>query len=170
MLCEKCQKGPATVHVTRIINGKKTEANLCDICAQEENNIGFGEPTWMLHNIFADLFNQPVPGSHVAQEKREETVRCEQCGFTDAQFSKVGKLGCPKCYEVFENKLEPVLRRVHGNPVHMGKIPKRTGGTIGLRKEIEGLKLELKAAINREEYEKAAKIRDEIRSLEKKLG
>jgi len=169
MICEKCQKRPAAVHVTKIINGKKTETNLCDICAQEDS-AAFGEPKWMLHNIFADLFNQPVAGSPSIPQKREGTVRCEHCGFTDAQFAQVGKLGCPKCYEVFENKLEPVLRRIHGNPGHTGKIPKRTGGTIGLRKQIEELKLELKAAVGREEYEKAAEIRDKIRSLEKKLG
>ncbi|MFA5881294.1 MAG: UvrB/UvrC motif-containing protein, partial [Eubacteriales bacterium] len=79
-------------------------------------------------------------------------------------------LGCPTCYDVFENKLDPVLRRIHGNPRHTGKIPKRTGGTIELRREIEELKRELQAAITSEEYEKAAEVRDKIRGLENKLG
>ena len=146
------------------------ETNLCDVCAQEENHIGFGEPKWMLQSIFADLFNQAIPGGKSLEKDKGTSVQCEQCGFTDTQFSKVGKLGCPKCYDLFENKLNPVLRRVHGNTRHTGKIPKRTGGDIGKRKEIAELKQELKAAIDREEYEKAAVIRDKIRGLEDKLG
>ncbi len=171
MLCEKCQKRPATIHLTKIIAGNKTETNLCEVCAQEENTVGFGlEPKWMLQNIFAELFNQPLAENQPFSVTEAVPVKCERCGFTDVQFSQVGKLGCPKCYEVFENKLEPVLRRVHGNPRHTGKIPKRAGETFGLRREIEQLKLELQAAVKCEEYEKAAEIRDKIRKLEKELG
>lgn len=123
----------------------------------------------MLQSIFADLFNQAVTGAQPSGPERAKPVSCEHCGFTDAQFTQVGKLGCPKCYEVFENKLEPVLRRIHGNSGHTGKIPRRTGGTIGLRKKIEDLKRELQSAVTHEEYEKAAEIRDKIRALEKEL-
>jgi len=172
MLCDKCKQRPAKVHMTQIINGDKTETNLCEVCAQEENNMGFGfQPKWMLQNIFADLFNQPLEGNQALKiNKQVKPVECDGCGFTDIQFSRVGKLGCPKCYEVFENKLDPVLRRVHGNPQHTGKIPKRTGGALGIRKEIEELKRRLQEAVSREEYEIAAEIRDKIRSLENHTG
>ncbi len=170
MLCEKCQKRPATVHLTKIVNGNKSETNLCEVCAHEENTLAFGlDPKWMLQNIFAEMFNQSLPEKQSFNVTEIEPLKCAQCGFSDVQFSQVAKLGCPKCYEIFENKLEPVLRRVHGNSRHTGKIPKRGGGTIGLRKEIDTLKQELQAAVCREEYEKAAEIRDKIRSLEKKL-
>lgn len=157
--------------MTKIINGKKTEMNLCDICAQKDSSMSFGyEPNWMLHNIFAELFNQSLTGNKPVKVNRTKPVQCEHCSFTETQFSKVGKLGCPKCYEVFGDKLESVLRRVHGNPTHTGKIPKRTGGNLGLRKELEQLKRRLQEAIAHEEYELAAEIRDEIRNLESQLG
>lgn len=171
MLCEKCQKRPAAVHMTKIVNGNKTETHLCEVCAQVDNSVSFGlDPKWMLQSIFAELFNMPHTENDPSNAAGVTTHRCEKCGFTDAQFSQVGRLGCPKCYDVFENKLDPVLRRIHGNPRHTGKIPKRTGGTIELRREIEELKQELQAAITSEKYEKAAEVRDKIRGLENKLG
>lgn len=170
MVCEKCQQRPASVHMTKIINGTKTETNLCEVCAHDENNVGIGlEPKWMLQNIFAELFNQAISGNQTFNMAKVKPVQCEHCGFSDVQFSQVGKLGCPKCYDIFENKVDSVLRRVHGNARHTGKIPKRTGGTLGLRKEIEELKQKLQAVVAREEYEIAAKIRDDIKHLETKL-
>lgn len=157
--------------MTKIINGNKTETKLCEVCAQEDNNIGLAAaPNWMLQNIFAELFNQSIGGHQQVNLSRTKPVQCEQCGFTDVDFSKVGKLGCPKCYEVFENKLDPVLRRVHGYPTHTGKIPSRTGGNLGIRREMEELKQKLQEAVANEEYEKAAEIRDKIRNLEKELS
>ena len=170
MLCEKCQKRPSTVHLTKIVNGNKTEMNLCEICAQENNAATFGlEPNWMLQNLFADLFSQPMSGNKLVRQETGPQIKCDHCGFTDVELSKTGKLGCARCYDVYANKLEPVLRRVHGNSRHTGKIPRRTGGSIELRKKIELLKRELQAAVESEEYEKAAEIRDEIRNFEKKL-
>lgn len=170
MICERCKERPAVVHMTQIINGNKSEINLCEICAKEVNPVGFGfDPKWMLQNIFADLFNQPLGGTPSVQVDRAAPVQCGQCGFTEAQFAHVGKLGCPECYDRFADKLDPLLRRIHGNLVHTGKIPRRTGGTLGLRREIEGLKQRLQEAVSREEYEIAAEIRDKIRELESKL-
>ena len=171
MLCEGCQKRPSTVHVTKIVNGNKTEMNLCEICAQENNAVVFGlEPkNWMLQNFFADLFSQPMLGKHTVGSEQSQQIKCEHCGYTDAQLSKVGKLGCSDCYQTFADQLEPLLRRVHGNSQHKGKIPKRTGGSIELRKRIEELKRELQTSVSAEEYEKAAEIRDELRGLEQKL-
>lgn len=167
MLCEKCQKRPAAVHMTKIINGTKTETVLCEVCAQEENTMGFGiGPKWMLQNIFAELFNQSISEKQSLNTAQQKSLQCDHCGFTDVQFSKAGKLGCPRCYKVFENKLGSVLKRIHGNPIHTGKIPKRTGSGLGLKRKIEALKTTLQEAVAREEYEKAAELRDEIRSLE----
>jgi len=143
--------------MTQIVNGAKTETNLCEVCAQEDTAINFGfEPKWLLHNVFADLFNQqPLAGNKKVSTTRVKPVQCENCGFTESKFTQVGKLGCPECYQVFENKLDHVLRRV--------------GGTLGIRKEIEKFKLALQEAVGREEYEKAAEIRDKIRSLENEI-
>lgn len=156
--------------MTQIADGTKTETNLCEECARGEGSIGLGfEHKWMLQNIFADLFNQSLAGNQQLKVEKAAPIQCEHCGFTETQFSRVGKLGCPKCYEKFQDKLDPVLRRVHGNPLHIGKIPKRTGGALSLRKEIEDLKRRLQEAVNREEFETAAQIRDNIRDLESKI-
>ncbi|MFL6560242.1 MAG: UvrB/UvrC motif-containing protein, partial [Bacillus sp. (in: firmicutes)] len=102
---------------------------------------------------------------------QEEILQCDSCSMTFPQFLKVGRFGCSHCYEAFKEQLIPVLRRLHsGNWTHNGKIPKRIGGGIHLRKQIEELKSNLKDSIQNEEFEKAAEIRDEIRKLEKNLA
>ncbi|MDA4896266.1 UvrB/UvrC motif-containing protein, partial [Streptomyces sp. MS2A] len=79
--------------------------------------------------------------------------------------------GCSECYKTFHSYITPVLRKVHsGNTVHAGKIPKRIGGNLHVRRQIEALKKELKELIQQEEFEKAANIRDQIRSLEQNLN
>ena len=89
---------------------------------------------------------------------------------TFSQFRKIGKLGCPHCYDTFKEQLLPFIKRLHGGNIeHKGKIPERIGGHFLIKKEIEQLRLELKELINNEEFEKAAVIRDEIKSKEKQL-
>jgi protein arginine kinase activator len=83
---------------------------------------------------------------------------------------QTGKLGCSECYKVFEQELEPTLRRIHGNSQHIGKIPSRGGEKVLLRKQMDNLKTQLQEAVNREEYEKAAGIRDNIKDMENKLA
>ncbi|MOA13755.1 UvrB/uvrC motif protein [compost metagenome] len=96
-------------------------------------------------------------------------LRCENCGLTYAQFSKIGRFGCSSCYQAFEEKLDPLLKRVHGGIVHSGKIPKRSGGQIQCKRKIEELRRELQAKIEHEEFESAAQLRDQIRELERKM-
>ncbi|MBB4074917.1 protein-arginine kinase activator protein McsA [Anoxybacillus voinovskiensis] len=87
------------------------------------------------------------------------------------QFTKIGRFGCSHCYDAFAKQLQPILKRLHsGNTIHAGKIPKRIGGTIHVRKQIEQLKQKLQELIAREEFEKAAEVRDQIRSLEAQLS
>lgn len=81
-------------------------------------------------------------------------------------FRKTGKLGCTNCYKLFKENLAPILRRLHGNAEHTGKVPAKISGCIKNSNEIEKLKNELTDAIDREEYEKAAQLRDRIRGLE----
>ncbi|ADG81129.1 UvrB/UvrC protein [Thermincola ferriacetica] len=170
MLCEKCQQRAATVLITKIVNGHKTETRLCEVCAQQENAFAVHlEPKMVLHNIFADLFNSAYGGLDQPKVSSAYGAKCPGCAFTDAHFAKIGKLGCDKCYHTFEEKIDPLLRRIHGTNKHTGKVPFRTGGTLKIRKGIDSLKLELQQAVKHEEYEKAAELRDKIRELEKKL-
>lgn len=89
---------------------------------------------------------------------------------TYSQFSKIGRFGCSSCYKYFGDRLDPLFKRVHGNTVHVGKVPKRSGGRIQLKRKIDDLKLELQQRIQQEEFEEAAQLRDQIRTLEKEIS
>lgn len=172
VICQECNQRPATLHFTKIINGEKTEVHVCDKCTQEKgevfmSSVGHG---FSINNLLAGLLNID-PGFHQSKQSafpQAEEVRCEHCNLSFKEFVHVGKFGCANCYETFKERLNPILKRVHsGNTAHNGKIPERIGGTIHVRKQISELKQELKVLIIKEEFEKAANIRDQIRSLEK---
>lgn len=171
MLCEKCQKKPAKVYMTKIVDGEKTETHLCEECARESQGFNFGfDPKFMLQNIFADFFNNTHAVGVPAQNVEPQPLQCDNCGFTENHFARLGRLGCSKCYDVFEARLDSLLRRVHGNSRHTGKVPERTGGTIRVRKEMDNLRQVLQQAVLKEEFEEAARLRDEIRKLEEQLS
>lgn len=169
MMCEECQKEPATVHVTRIVNDSKTELHLCSRCARDMGEvISTMEPGFAFHNILAGLFD-PDSGVVTGAPRRTAT-RCPGCGLSLADFRRLGKLGCSQCYVEFERELEPLLRRVHRSVQHTGKRPAAVrDARHELRREIERLRAKLAEAVAQEAYEEAAKIRDEIRRLEAKL-
>ena len=167
MQCQDCGKKPATLHFTKIVNGGKTEFHLCDTCAREKGEMLPGMSNgFSIHNLISGLLDfdpkSPSPLGNV-----NKSLHCEECGMSYAQFSKVGRFGCSSCYTYFVERLDPLLRRIHGKTSHVGKIPKRTGGDIQTKKHIEQLKQDLAHAISQEEFEKAATIRDEIRQIEK---
>jgi protein arginine kinase activator len=176
MICQECNQRPAALHFTKIINGEKTEVNLCEKCAQEKGEMFMinGGSGFTFNNLLAGLLNIDTTVQKQKQNQntfhQEEVLQCNKCSMTFPQFIKVGRFGCAHCYETFKEQLPPVFRRLHsGNWSHSGKIPKRIGGGIHLKKQVENLKSELKELIQQEEFEKAAKIRDEIRTLEKEL-
>jgi protein arginine kinase activator len=172
MYCDECKSRLARVHYTQIVNGKRTEMHLCEECAQKkrELNIGFPlEPAFSFQNLLAGLIGH-TSGSHKPVGiSFVQDMRCNSCGLTYRSFAKIGKLGCSKCYESFGQNLAPVIRKIHGDSYHTGKIPRRTGGILHLRRERDSLKEELAKAISLEQYEKAAELRDRIRDMEKKL-
>lgn len=169
MLCEKCNQRPATVHVSEITNGQKQETHLCEICAKEIQIHGLKFfPQMNLNSFFAGLLNYDFNGGSYNQTETAGKI-CEKCGVSEEQFAKKGLLGCGDCYPRFEEKMLPLLRRIHGNTRHTGKVPERTGGRARLVKDIEVIKRQLKEAISQEEFECAAQFRDTIRQMEKKL-
>ncbi|NOU92847.1 hypothetical protein GC093_06320 [Paenibacillus sp. LMG 31456] len=169
MLCQECGKKQATLHFTKILNGEKTEFHICESCAREKGELIPGTPNgFSIHNLLSGLLD--FDPSHGTLTPKSQPGRCEQCGLTYSQFSKVGRFGCSSCYKHFEDKLDPLFKRVHGNTFHTGKVPKRSGGLIQHKREIETLKKELLLRIQGEEFEEAAKLRDEIRQLEKKVA
>jgi protein arginine kinase activator len=169
MLCQECNKKPATLHFTKIVNGEKTEFHICESCAREKGELIPGTANgFSIHNLLSGLLDFDPTQASIGNKPQQ--LRCEHCGLTYSQFSKIGRFGCSECYEKFADRLDPLFKRVHGNTVHVGKVPKRTGGMIRYKRQIEKLKLDMQASIAREEFEQAAKIRDQIRELESKLN
>ena len=171
MNCQECEQKPATLHFTRIVNGEKTEFHLCEACAGEKGEMFSGTTSnFSIHHLLSGLLNfesSPSTGGGTATER---TQRCENCGLTYAQFSKSGRFGCVHCYRHFSERLGPIFRRIHGSMEHSGKVPRRTGGEIKIKKEINELKRQLQQKVESEEFEQAAAIRDQIKNLEKQLA
>lgn len=170
MLCQNCQQRPATVHLTKIINFEKTELHLCEICAKAAGNelgIMFGT-NFSFQNFIAGLLGDGE--SSIAQKTSlGGEPRCPNCGLTYSDFRNAGLLGCGECYYHFRSGLEPLFKKIHGSATHTGKVPRRTGGKVRIRKEIQDLRRQLQLAIQKEDYEQAASLRDQIRQLEKEL-
>ncbi|MGI6486557.1 MAG: UvrB/UvrC motif-containing protein [Tepidanaerobacteraceae bacterium] len=171
MLCEECKKRPATVHITKISNGDKTQMHLCEECAKQKhmnfssgfNPFGFSED----HDFsIAKLLSGFFEDAGLGYGNTLQDMKCEGCGLTFPRFSQAGKFGCSECYSAFRGQLDPMLRKIHGKTHHVGKVPRRTGGDIRKKNEIIRLKRELQEAINAEEYERAAVLRDRIKELE----
>lgn len=176
MICQECNERPATFHFTKVINGEKTEFHICEHCAKENSELFMfnGNAGFSLNSLLTGLLNmeQGIANKEETNVFRSEDIpKCDCCSMTLHQFKKVGRFGCSNCYSTFKNYITPVLKRVHGgNTVHSGKIPKRSGGDIHIRKKIDELKTKIHSFIEQEEFEQAAKVRDEIRSLEKELS
>lgn len=159
MLCNECGKNEARVHVTQIINGNKTESHLCEQCAKKNQSIL--NSNFSMENLFSAMLNNAYNTSTYIPAKG-----CSKCGMTYEEFRNTGKFGCNDCIGTFKPRIMPVVKNVQGYEGHIGKIPKRAGGSYRILKDIENLKNELKSAIAKEEYENAAKIRDRIREME----
>lgn len=168
MQCQECGKRPATLHFTKIVNGDKTEFHLCDVCAKEKGEILPGTSNgFSIHNLISGLLDFDLHHHGPSHGSEPKQLQCQECGMTYAQFSKMGRFGCSSCYDYFAVRLDSLLRRIHGNTAHVGKIPRRTGEHLHARKQLEQLKAKLAQAVRNEEFEKAAILRDEIRRLEK---
>lgn len=164
MLCQNCQQRNANVHITKVINNKRVDLYLCDHCATGDSNVNFGTNLSLSDFLPGLLGFGPTPSQVVAVQPQQ--LVCDNCGLTFEEFQKIGKFGCSTCYEVFNKKIEPLIKRLHGNASHHGKFPIQIAEQIELSKEIQNLKDELNKAIKNEEYEKAAELRDAIRQLE----
>lgn len=162
MLCQSCQKKQANTHIKSIVNGELTELMLCSDCAEK---MGYG-------NVFSHMFDigslmsgfmgEPSTSALAAEQ------RCPMCGSTFSSISKSGRVGCATCYDVFYDRLLPSIKRIHGNTVHTGKraaIPAEESAAPAVNK-VSDLKKQMQSAIDNQEFEKAAELRDKIKELE----
>lgn len=163
MLCQSCGEKDASIHFTKIINGNIEEKHLCDNCAKEVDDLDFGLP-FSFHKLFTGLISS-------MQEDHQETkdISCLQCGLTYNKFLETGKFGCSNCFKAFEEDVDSLLKGIHGHNHHTGKIPLRVNNKIIHKREIESLRNELEESIAKEEFERAALLRDEIRTMKEKL-
>ncbi len=160
-LCERCKKAQATFHLTNIDpSGEKTERHLCDRCAIEEGLIQVHKPTFS--SEFVEDFVQNARRSQPLGR-----LECPHCGISYVEFRNQGLLGCAHDYDVFREALEPLIQRAHdGATEHVGKTPRSLGRQAGTAQRLARLKRQLKEAVAAEDYERAAKLRDEIQELE----
>ena len=157
--CDLCGK-PATVHLTQIVNNKIHKVDLCEECAQAK---GVTDPSGF---SLADLLLK----ASLNPEPTAVAVRCEQCGFTQTDFKKIGRLGCPACYEAFKDAIGPMLGNMHKGIVHVGKVPQRALERKSLYDKLTQLQMDLDQAIKAERYEDAARFRDEIHQVKQAFG
>ena len=165
MLCENCNENKANVRYTQIVNGVKKEMHLCDECAAK---LGIGGMDFNFDmpfsGFFEDLLNDYDVMPTIAMPK---PVLCDKCGLSFDEFVEDGKFGCDNCYTVFENKIDPILKRLHGSSKYVGRKAtlNEENNIMHEQSKIESLKRELKQKIKEEKYEEAAKLRDEIKRL-----
>jgi protein arginine kinase activator len=152
--CDLCGK-PATVHLTQIVNNQIHKLDLCEQCAAAK---GVTDPSGF---SLADLLLKPGAAGAAGDASATQLV-CEVCGFTQNDFKKHGRLGCPACYERFKPILDPVLANMHKGVTHLGKVPARSIERKTMMDRLVRLDKELQDAIKAERYEDAARLRDEI--------
>ncbi len=182
MLCERCKKNQATMRLTRTVNNKKTVMNLCSECARE-----VGAPISAAMDGFGSILSGLMGLETMWKATPDHTrvvKKCPSCGMTKEEISRSGKLGCSECYITFLDDMRPLLRKIHGNCVHRGSTPGTQATPIEKKCEdqctgkmvtpeenpVEILRVQMQEAIRKEDFEKAAELRDKIKELTEKEG
>jgi protein arginine kinase activator len=164
MKCESCGENEAVIHLTQIENNEMTTSHLCESCAAARGLETGDEPSPF---PLADFLAQVGGEGSGAEGAEADSDTCPFCGLTFAGFRDAGRLGCPQCYSTFDQQLRGLLRRIHGSTQHVGKVYLPPDPTASEReKRLEGLRRRLRRAVDNEEFERAAELRDAIRALE----
>ena len=177
MLCDNCGKREANVRYSENINGRKKELNLCEECSKKIGitNVDFNMPIDFT-SFFGEFMEDFATPEFMPMFNEIKSLKCNNCGFTFDDIVNTGKLGCGNCYNTFEERLNPIIRKIQGANQHVGRIGKVIDNIIEQKldnkleqknqnNQLEKLNEELKQAIKEERYEDAAKIRDEIKKL-----
>jgi len=167
MTCQDCKKNDAQVHFTQIVNNEKMSLSLCKDCAAAR---GFHSPLENVPFPLAEILSSLTSGLPEKAAGRDlEKLKCEGCGMTFGDFTRKGRFGCGECFRTFRPRLEGIMRKIHGASLHRGSIPKYEGEKMEnlpmAIKEEERLETELKKAIESEDFERAAEIRDKLRLM-----
>lgn len=164
MLCSICKEREATVHLTQIAGDKMQKVDLCEECAKTK---GVNDPTGF---SLADLLLGLGASQEIEQAAGGVELKCPRCGFTQADFKKAGRLGCPECYQTFAEGLEGLLKSMHKGTRHVGKVPEALRQTRDLSDRLTALQKKLNKAIEEENFEQAALLRDQIKQMSAQSG
>jgi protein arginine kinase activator len=159
MLCSNCKDKPATVHLTQIVGDKMQKLDLCEDCAKAK---GVNDPGSF---ALADLMLGLGASQEIEQAGGGVETKCPRCGFTQADFKKSGRLGCPECYKTFAEGLEGLLKTMHKGTRHAGKVPEALRESREQADRLKLLQKKLDKAIKEENFEQAAQLRDELKQL-----
>lgn len=161
MQCECCQQHEATIHVTQVVNGASRELHLCESCAEES-----GLNVQGVMALPEALFGMATPS---AEDQESAARSCPACHLRGADFKKTGRLGCPQCYRTFAREMASMLSAMHKGTRHAGKVPGH-GATVPLVADHTGrreeLRRQLDEAVRAEQFEEAARLRDQLKELE----
>ena len=163
MQCCACKEKPATVHLTQIEGDKVHKVDLCEDCAREK---GVNDSNFAL----ADLLLGLGASQEIEQSVGGPGAKCAACGFTQADFKKSGRLGCPECYATFAEGLEGLLKTMHKGTRHTGKAPAALRQTRDFAERLKSLQKKLAKAVEEEKFEQAVQLRDEIKQLSVRMG
>lgn len=163
MLCCVCKEKTATVHLTQITGDKMQKVDLCEDCAKQK---GVNDQTGF---SLADLLLGLGASQELEQSAGGTDTKCPQCGFTHADFKKSGRLGCAECYKTFAEGLGSLLKSMHKGTRHVGKVPEDLRTKRDLTEQMNSLQKKLAKAIESEDFEQAAQLRDEIKQLNNRL-
>ena len=158
MKCENCNNQEATVHYTEIEGAEKREIHLCEECYRQK-----AAPVQQAADL-GELLKALLHGA-IKEQGAAAKAMCPTCGISLAEFRGSGRFGCPNDYKVFQDAITPLLDKIQHGIRHVGTVPSRAGLELEKENELIRLRRELERAVQREEYEEAAKIRDRIREL-----
>ena len=161
MKCQLCDS-LSNVHLTQIVAGKMQKIDLCDKCAKEK---GVNDPTGF---SLADML-LGIGATENMKAGSPEDLQCPDCGFSQQDFKKTGRLGCPTCYDTFHEGLQLVLKDMHKDTVHKGKIPAKLQKSKIYQTRILELQTNLQEAVRTEKYELAASLRDQIQQVQNQM-
>jgi protein arginine kinase activator len=168
MKCQQCER-PATFHITELTGGKPQELHLCEDHARQYLTSSSNEPA-SAGSMAAALAQQVAQQMAIGQTAEElaqlDQQSCPVCGITFYEFRSQGRLGCPHDYVAFQQQLEPLILNIHGETEHTGKRPQRAQAGSAKRTQLIRLRREMKEAVEAEDYERASRLRDEIRQTE----
>lgn len=152
MLCEECGLNPADVLMTAVVNGESVTRHLCRECFQKYKA---GDIQGVLAAVLAAM----------NQTGKKPDLTCPRCGETYAEFQKSGKMGCAECYQAFRTELTPLIMKVQGRVQHAGRRPPVSEAEQERLKKMKELRTRMENAVAAEDFEEAARLRDELRAL-----